>query len=54
MTRGKNPTECTADGTNRCGNGEREEGYFFNEQCDDGDTDPGDGCGPQCRVEDGW
>jgi len=24
------------------------------EKCDDGDTDPGDGCGPDCQVEDGY
>ena len=24
------------------------------EECDDGDTDPGDGCSSTCTVEDGW
>ncbi|MFH2006136.1 MAG: DUF4215 domain-containing protein [bacterium] len=33
-----------------CGNGVIE-GI---EECDDGDTDAGDGCGPNCAVEQGW
>jgi cysteine-rich repeat protein len=33
-----------------CGNGILEEG----EACDDGNTDPADGCGPLCTEESGW
>jgi len=33
-----------------CGNGILEEG----EACDDGNTDPADGCGPLCVQESGW
>jgi cysteine-rich repeat protein len=33
-----------------CGNGILEEG----EACDDGNIDPGDGCGPLCAEESGW
>lgn len=42
------PTVCTplAD----CGNGLLDGG----EDCDDGDTDDGDGCSRVCDVEDGW
>jgi cysteine-rich repeat protein len=36
-----------AGGSSSCGNG------FFDatEECDDGNTDPGDGCNQQCRLE---
>jgi cysteine-rich repeat protein len=34
----------------RCGNGMREE----SEECDDGNVEAGDGCGPDCAVEEGW
>eukprot|EP01029_Cantina_marsupialis_P020653 TRINITY_DN4854_c0_g3_i14.p1 TRINITY_DN4854_c0_g3~~TRINITY_DN4854_c0_g3_i14.p1 ORF type:complete len:3558 (-),score=1428.50 TRINITY_DN4854_c0_g3_i14:281-10087(-) len=26
----------------------------WNEECDDGNTDPSDGCSPQCTIEAGW
>ena len=32
-----------------CGNGTTENGCF--EECDDGNTDPGDGCDPTCHLE---
>ena len=34
----------------KCGNGLREE----SEACEDGNLEPGDGCGPSCEVETGW
>jgi MYXO-CTERM domain-containing protein len=34
----------------QCGNGSR----HYNEVCDDGDLDPGDGCNATCDVEPGW
>lgn len=42
--------EITVAPTPECGNGLIESG----EECDDGDTSPGDGCDASCDVEDGW
>ncbi len=33
-----------------CGNGRIDE----DEECDDGNSQSGDGCSPECRVEEGW
>lgn len=37
-----------------CGDGEWAEGPSSNEQCDDGNTDGGDGCSSSCQVETGY
>ncbi len=39
-----------------CGNGERTPAILGigGEDCDDGDTEPGDGCSPSCTQESGW
>jgi cysteine-rich repeat protein len=39
---------CSGEGS--CGNGERDP----NEECDDGNTVGGDGCGMLCQLEAGW
>jgi cysteine-rich repeat protein len=36
--------------TSTCGDGELD----LLEFCDDGDSDPGDGCNARCEIEDGW
>ena len=50
----ENSNENTNENSNsnevRCGNGEVE----GREGCDDGNTDPGDGCDGVCDVEVGW
>lgn len=38
------------DDAPQCGNGVLE----ASEECDDGNTDPGDGCAGSCQVENGW
>ena len=43
-------TECCKPGPIQCGNGKLENG----EECDDGNTKIGDGCGKRCQVECGW
>ena len=40
----------SGDCLERCGDGLN---YGINE-CDDGNLDSGDGCSPDCKVEDGW
>ena len=47
---GAGPGSCTQVPEERCG----DNALAASEFCDDGDTDPGDGCSATCTVEPGW
>lgn len=49
---GTNTSNCTAKAAEGCGDGVNNQNGI--EECDDGNTKPGDGCNGACKVEPNW